>query len=707
MRASSLARLMGHTALVAALLPLPLLAQEVTTLAPIVLEGESGTGAVAGAANPATLAGSKTATPITEIPQSVSVIGAETLQAANVAKIDEALGYTAGVIGAPYGYDSDTNWHFIRGFASTATGVFQDGLAHYSYGFGGFYVDPFTLERIEVLKGPASVLYGGANPGGLLNYVSKRPTGTPGGSYELGLDENGRVWAGIDANGLTAGGLAWRFTGKTERTDGYGVFEDGFRGVLAPSLSFSLDGGTDVTLLASYTRIDEDHAGGSWLPYYGTVEDAPFGRIDRDFNTGEPGLDWYERDQLLLTSIVEHDFGGWTLTNTTRAGWSDVDESSVYGFGYAGFAAAPTDADNTLARIFFQHQTETTTFLNDLRAETTLQTGGAEHRLMFGLDLKHFRMDQVQASIAFPDAATGLSVTNPVYGAGQIEPTPYIDNVVTQQQMGIYAQDQIRWGAGWIATANARFDVVSLEAEGTPALDTTDREVSWRLGLARELPGGVTPYVSAASFFNPQIGTSSLGMLEPETGRQIEAGVKWAPEGMNALFTVAAFEIERQNVLTGPFLQETQLGEVRSRGIELEARGEIAKGLVLTAEATAMEVEVTEDADATLIGTTPYATVENHASLKLAYDVASLPGLTVTGGVRWLDSSWVDAANTQKVPSVTLLDAGASYDFGEGWNANLAVSNLTDETYVASCQTALSCFYGDGRKASLVLRKSF
>lgn len=708
-RTACLARLLGQTALAAlpALAPFAAphaaLAQAAIDLEPIVVEGtanDTGTGPVAGKANPATQAGAKTATPVSEIPQSVSVIGAEAIRAGNLSKIDEALGYTAGVVGAPYGYDSDTNWHFIRGFSSTSTGVFQDGLQHYAYGFGGFYIDPYAIERIEVLKGAASVLYGGANPGGLVNYVSKVPTGSTGGSAEIGLDDEGRVWAGIDSNAVSEGGLAYRLTGKIERTDGNGAFDEGFRGILAPSLSFTTEAGTEVTLLASYTKIDEDHVGGAWLPYTGTVVSGDFGRIDRDFNTGEPALDWYEREQFMATGIFRHDLGnGWTLSNTTRAGWSDVDESAPYGNGL-------NDATHSVYRLNFAHQTETRTVLSDTRLEKTSTAGGLEHRLMAGLDLKWFEMDQVQAF----NFASDLSLTGPVYGTPQAPLLPpYNDSTVTQQQAGLYVQDQIRWGKGWIATLNGRYDVVTTESEGLPEFDRTDRETSWRLGLARQFENGVTPYASYATYFNPQIGTLSSGApQEAETGEQYEIGVKWAPANRNLLVTLAAFDLTRENVVqTDALFVTEQLGTVRSRGVELEAVGEVAPGLTLTAAYTDMDVTVEKGNDPTTEGKTPYSTIERFASLGLAYELPQVPGLTVSGGVRHLGSSWADNANTLKVPSVTLYDAGVSYDFAEGWNANLAVSNLTDETYVASCQGASSCFYGDGRKASLALRKSW
>ncbi|WP_313351330.1 TonB-dependent receptor plug domain-containing protein, partial [Paracoccus sp. (in: a-proteobacteria)] len=145
-----------------------------------------------------------------------------------------ALAYTSGVIGQPYGYDSDTNWIMVRGFAATANGVFQDGLPNFSFGFGGFYVDPHMVERIEVLKGPSSVLYGSSNPGGIVNYVTKQPTGQNSTEVELGFDEHGRVWTSVDQNRVIDRSTAYRFLGKLERQDGHGAFEPGFHGLLHP-----------------------------------------------------------------------------------------------------------------------------------------------------------------------------------------------------------------------------------------------------------------------------------------------------------------------------------------------------------------------------------------------------------------------------------------------------------------------------------------
>ncbi|WP_018632529.1 TonB-dependent siderophore receptor [Neomegalonema perideroedes] len=692
----------------------PLLAQEAGTiyLEEITLEGRADPAGPVRSADPETLTGSKTAALVTEIPQSVSVISAQDLKTANANKLDGALAFSAGVLGQPYGYDSDTNWIFIRGFAATATGSYQDGLPNFAYGFGGFYVDPFMVERIEVLKGPSSALYGGSNPGGLVNYASKTPTGEPGTDLEVGADEHGRVWASADHQGRFSDVTDYRILGKLERVDGNGAFDAGFHGVGSGSMRRELSGGGSLTLGLDLMKIDETHVGSSWLPYEGTVVAAPFGFISREFNTGEPKHDRYERDQIAARLVWNRPIGDWEFTNTARAAWSKVEEDSVYAYGYSGFSTTPQDAVGTMSRLVFDHSTEAKTLLNDARLERELDVAGTNHRLMLGVDVKYFAMDQVQSSAV----GTPLSFANPVYGAAQPAASPYIDQKMSQTQVGFYVQDQIRFGDGWIGTGNLRYDRVKTDvgtnyaAWGGPApgYDRTDGEFSWRVGLAKELPGGLTAYASASTYFNPEIKADATGTeFPPETGRQFEGGLKWAPND-DLLVTLSAYDLKReditQSVTAGTY---NQLGEVRSRGIELEAQGKLGHGLALRGALTLMDVEIRDDANAALIGKTPYSIPEKTASLQVSWTPEPMPDLTLTGAVRWVGDSWADNENTLKVKGRTLLDLGATYRFGEDWEANLAVENVTDEDYVASCQTAYWCYYGAGRTASLSLRKSF
>lgn len=691
----------------------PTLAQSFLELDPILLEGRAPDPAgPATSPNAQTLTGSKMSVAVTEIPQSVSVVSRAELEGTNAAKLDSALTYRAGVLGQPYGYDSDTNWIFIRGFNATATGAFQDGLPNFSYGFGGFYVDPVLVERLDVLKGASSALYGGSNPGGLVNTVTR--TAQPGnfGQAELGVDEMGGVWGTLDVNRQISDATSVRGIAKLERVDGHGAFDDGYRGVLSGMLRHETGAGGTLTFGLDYTGIDETHVGDAWLPYVGTVKAAPFGRIPHEFNTGEPNHDSYTRDQIAARVGYAQEFDDWRLENAFRLGWSDVAEDSVYAYGYSGFAQTPQDAQGTLSRLVFDHETETLSFMNDLRAETFLDLGPTSHRLTVGFDAKHFRMDQIQASAT----GTPLTIVNPVYGAAQPAAVPYIDQKLDQTQLGLYLQDQIRWGDGWIVTANGRYDWVDTstgvnKATGDAGLDRTDGEFSWRLGFAKEMPGGFTPYVSASSYFNPQIVNSASGNeVQPESGTQFEAGVKWAPND-DLLVTASIFQINRENVSqsqwNGTANVYRQIGEVRSRGVEIEAQGALTPNLQASAALTVLDLEIKEDVNPLLLGKTPYTAPEKTAAARLSWTPEAAPDWTLTGGLRWVGSSWADNENTLKVPSHTLVDLGVNWRFAEDWQANLAVSNLLDKDYVSSCQTGYWCYYGEGRKASLTLRKSF
>lgn len=668
------------------------------------------TGPVPGFVAERTRTGAKTATPLTEVPQSVTVVGSEEMRAHGADKVDEALRYVAGVTAQPFGADKDTNWMFIRGFQATQTGVYQDGLQNYSYGFGGFFTDSFTLERVEVLRGASSVLYGGANPGGLVNYVSKRPTGERLRYLEGAIEDSGRASTAFDIGDAVDEAFAYRLTGRIVGGDGDTDHEDGLRGTVSPSLRWTPDDKTEVTVLSNYTAIDETHNGGAFLPYVGTVVEAPFGRIPRDANYTEPALDEYERRQYSLGYELEHRFDtGLTARQNLRYGYADVHEVSIYPYGYGGFAPAPTDAANTLSRINFEHDTRVHSVGLDNQLEAGFATGPLAHTLLVGLDYKYFNMDQVQLS----GSATPISATDPQYGAPQGVRAAYIDQNLVMNQVGAYVQDQVRFGDGWIATLNGRYDRVFMDSTGTSEYDGSDGQLSGRAGLAYTFTGGLTPYVSASTFFNPVLGASlATGAFEPETGTQYEVGLKYAPEFMDALFTVALFDLTRQNVVTGLSPFETQLGEVTSQGIELEARADITPDLHATAAFTYTDLEITDDANAAVIGKSPYIVPERQASASLDYTLpaslfgGALDGVVIGGGVRYLGASWADNENTTRVPSATLADAWIGYD-GEGWGVDLNVSNITDKVYVASCQTVYSCAYGEGRTAKLTVHMTW
>ena len=710
---------MASAAVTAAAIPHATWAQDATQGSPtqleqLTVEGGRGsgqaTGPVDGYVAKTTAAGSKSATPISEIPQSVSVIGREELEDRGVVtKIDEALRYTAGVSTEPFGSDPDTDWFYIRGFDATQTGVFLDGLNLFSFGFGGFQTDAYMLERVEVLKGPASVLYGGANPGGIVDLIRKRPQDEPAYSTEIGINNFGNAFFGFDANDKLNedGTVTYRVTGKVAGGDNYSDYSEDLRGFIMPQVTFTPDDATSFTIYAMASALDQVHVGNGFLPYAGTVTDGPFGgKIDRDFFFGEPDHDFGRYDQQMFGYEFSHEFdNGWKLSQNLRYAHVDKAEELVYPYAYT-----PT---YDLARLGFKHDTTVDSFNVDTRAEKEFSTGPLEHSLLLGFDYKNFKIDQAQAS-AFP--APDLDPTDPDYGGGLPPYFTYLDAVTRLKQAGIYAQDQIRFGDGWLVTLNGRYDYVDIENESrlaTGSYSTNDSALSGRAGLAYQFENGLTPYMSVATFFNPQIGTlsGSGGALEPEEGHQIEGGIKYEPTFIDGSLTASVYQIVKQNVTTtiaGPPPYQQQIGEVTSTGFELEGKVNLNQNWKMLASYTYNDLEITEDGDASLIGNRPYLIPEHQASMWLEYLVTdgALEGVSVGGGLRYQGESFADNANTAKVPDALIADAAIRYE-KNGWGAALNVTNLFDKNYVKGCQGMFTCGYGDQRTITLKLSKSW
>ncbi|WP_337184478.1 TonB-dependent siderophore receptor [Shinella sp.] len=668
----------------------------------------TGVGPVKGVVAKTTRSGMKSATPLTEIPQSVVVVGREQLDDQSPQKIDEALRYVAGVNTSTYGTDSDTDWFFIRGFQAEQSGVFLDGLSLFQTGFGTFLVDPFFLERLEVVKGPSSVLYGGGNPGGFINMISKRPTDEPLRYVETGVNSFGNGYLGLDFSDKLGSSdvLSYRLTGKISGGGWQTDKAKDFRGTIAPSLTWSPDDATSLTILGSYQSIDLTHTSTGFLPYVGTVVDSPnFGRIPRDFFYGEEDFDTYDRQQAMIGYEFEHTFdNGWTARQNLRYANVSLNEDALYANG-------PSAVDPTkLARYRFAHDTDVGLLTVDNQIEGEFATGALQHSMLFGLDYRHYNIDQTQASGGFVAGDLDIDPHNPAYGVA-VQPVlnaPYLDNDFTRGQLGLYAQDQIKFGDGWLVTLNGRYDFVSTKIDdrtaGAPgSTDTDEGKFTWRAALAYELANGITPYVSYSTSFNPATLVDPVnGLPAPETGKQWEVGVKYQPDFMDGLVSLAYFDATRNNVVKsqwdGTRSRYYAIGEVDSRGFEASAQTNVTPGLKAIAALTYLDMSVVKDLNPALIGKMPVQVPDLTTSLWLDYSFQDerLEGLSVAAGVRHVGRSWADDANTLRVPSATLLDAAIRYE-KDNWSIALNASNLFDKRYVASCQSAASCGYGAGR----------
>lgn len=681
--------------------PRPVVPPRVARETPFV---ENPRGAIRGYVAGHSLVGTKTNTPINETPQSVSVIGAEQIRDQKPAKFDEILRYTPGVVGGTFGADTRNDWYIIRGFPSQATGSFLDGLQLFETSFATWKQQPFNLERVEVLRGPSAVLYGGTGPSGLVNAVSKLPTAAPIRYIEAGVNNFGNAYVGFDVGGpvpvaVGGGQLLYRVVGQVQGGGTQVNFTNNDNYFIAPSLTWMPDADTRFTVLAqaSYNKT----RGQNFLPYVGTVTAAPFGRIPTRLFASDPSVDTFERQQQMVGYQFERDMSdNVTFRQNARVAHVDVTYSTLLGNGYSNVTAGD------LARFNFFTTAKATQAQVDNQLEYRFGTGPIQHTALVGLDLKHYGIDDVQG---FSFGTPSINVLNPVYqDTARFNGTPYQNAFLTQRQAGIYAQDQMKLG-GFTLVLSGRNDFVDTTNNnriGT-SLSREDSKFSGRAGLIYNFDSGVAPYASYATSYNPVVGTNFVTgtLLLPETGEQTEVGVKYKPIAfIDAQFGVALFDLKRKNALTtNPLnpLQSIQSGEVTSRGLELEAIATLQPGFKVVGSFTTYNLFVSKDLDPALVGTVPTNTPRQLTSLwgDYTFQDGTLRGFGFGGGVRYVGSSFADTANLLPVPSYTLLDAAVHYEW-DGWRVGLNALNIGDKTYVSSCSTATACFYGDRRRVT-------
>ncbi|WP_019906719.1 TonB-dependent siderophore receptor [Methylobacterium sp. 77] len=645
----------------------------------------------------------KTDTPIIRTPQSISVVGAEQIKAQGSQTLSEAVRYTPGIYANQFGPDTRLDWFLIRGFSATESGLFRDGLQLFQTSFANFRIDPFGAERIEVLRGPAATLFGGSPVGGLVNIVSKRPTFEPLHYLELGGGSFSQRYAAFDLGGPAdeSGHWFYRLTGRFQNGDAQVNFAPEDRYYIAPSFTYKPDGATTFTVLTSFQR-DETGGAGQFLPYFGTVRNNASGfRIDRKLNASDPIVDRYTRNQANLGYEFEHHIDDvWTVRQNFRYSFTEVTDKRYVANGYMDAS------QTTLARYGFQTTPRAGIFTVDNQAEARFSDGYFGHTLLMGVDYKRYSLSDTQAS-TFP--VPSLNILFPRYYQSAAAPTPY--RVINQQlqQVGLYAQDQIALTERLTFLIGGRQDFVdnNVDDKLNPLNSTTISESAFtgRLGLIYNFDNGLAPYVTYGTSFNPTAGVLASNVpAKSGKGDQIEVGAKFQPAGWNTLFTVAAFDLVRENVLTStiqdPFVN-VQLGKVRSRGFEASAVATLAEGLNLTASYTIYGLRTIEGAATgdLSVGNVPVGIPENLASLWADYTipVGDFKGFGFGGGVNYVGRSYADLSNTLTVPDYVTFDASVHYDYA-GWRAAVNVLNIGDRRFVSSCSSPTACFYGTQRK---------
>ncbi|QQB36154.1 TonB-dependent siderophore receptor [Achromobacter deleyi] len=681
-----------------------------------------------------TIGGStKTDTPLREVPQSVSVIERREMELRGVRNLNEATRYTAGVLPESQGIDNRVDDLYIRGFDAGSFGanVMLDGLrapSDSSLSWNRTSFNTWNLERIEVLKGPSSVLYGQLAPGGMVNQVSKLPTLEQEQVVQLQVDGHGRRQTAFDLGGANSDeNVLWRLVGLYGDGATQIKHTDHEQWFIAPSATMYFnDHATRLTLHGLYQK-DRGGSTFQFLPYQGTVVPAAEGYIKNTTFLGEPDWNTYDRDIWTAGWQLEHQFNdAWKVSQNARYTHVDSLYRATVGNGVRGAALTNLNTligGRILNRRAVQGEGDSDAQTVDTRIEGKFGTGPLTHTMIAGFDWQKTQWTFLRQAATVSPAAIAINVYDPVYTHYDFEPTlaRQMSTRETDSQYGVYLQDQIALDR-WRFTLGGRQDWTRMDSlnrlTGVRQV-TRDEAFTGRAGVTYLFDNGLAPYFSYSESFQPTGGTTRAGnAFKPTTGTQWEAGLKYEPRTIDGMITLSAYELSQQNVLTADPLNEAdeayqvQTGKVRVRGIELEGRITPLRGLSVIGAVTRMDSKVVRSNDGHT-GNRMIRVPDWMGSMWVDYTFhgGPLAGLGMGAGVRYVGATYGDLANYLRIPAYTLFDAALRYDVGKigGMNLQLALngSNLADKRYVATCSAATSCYYGTGRTVMATARLSW
>ncbi|HAL2785217.1 TPA: ferrichrome porin FhuA [Escherichia coli] len=696
------------------------------TAAPAPQESAWGPAATIAARQSAT--GTKTDTPIQKVPQSISVVTAEEMALHQPKSVKEALSYTPGVAVGTRGASNTYDYLIIRGFA--ADGQSQNNYLNGLKMQGNFYndavIDPYMLERAEIMRGPVSVLYGKSSPGGLLNMVSKRPTTEPLKEVQFKAGTDSLFQTGFDfSDALDDDGVySYRLTGLARSANAQQKGAEEQRYAIAPAFTWRPNDKTNFTFL-SYFQNEPETGYYGWLPKEGTVEPLPNGkRLPTDFNEGAKN-NTYSRNEKMIGYSFDHEFNDtFTVRQNLRFAQNKVSQKSVYGYGMCSdplYSSNPSSSPcanvpqsqwgHTLTRQYVIDNEKLENFSVDTQLQSKFATGSVDHTLLTGVDFMRMRNDidswfGYAGSVA-PSDIYYLDRSDFDFGAHPNPSGPY-RVLLKQKQTGLYVQDQAQWDKV-LVTLGGRYDWAdqsSFNRDYGNKSERDDKEFTWRGGVNYLFDNGVTPYFSYSESFEPASQTDANGdLFAPSKGKQYEVGVKYVPEDRPIVVTGALYQLTKtNNLMADPngSLFSVEGGEIRARGVELEAKAALSASVNLVGSYTYTDAEYTTDTN--YKGNTPAQVPKHMASLWADYTFfdGPLSGLTLGTGGRYTGSSYGDPANSFKVGSYTVVDALVRYDLARvgmaGSNVALHVNNLFDREYVASCFNTYGCFWGAERQ---------
>jgi iron complex outermembrane receptor protein len=645
----------------------------------------------------------KTDTPLVETPQAISVVSAALFRDRGALNLQETLRYSAGVTGEAYGLDTRNDATIIRGLSPVQ---FLDGMRNF-YSFAPFARNAVdVLGRVEVLRGPSSVLYGQASNGGIINSVSKTPQFTTEGFARLEYGSYDRKQAVVDVTGPLGDDnrLAGRIVGVVRDAGQQTRSLDDDRLLLAPSLTWRPGDDTQLTLIGLYQR-DRSASSQQFLPLVATIL-APSDdrRVSNRTFLGDADYDTLKQRTAAVTLIADHSFSE-AFSISGRARYIDAKSTfrelypDVYSNPSNPFIDGTPQTGRLLDRFAYQTKPHAKIFTSDVNGRFLFDTGPFSHRLLVGVDYSNYFERTRSGSGSAATGVTPIDLYDPVstpIAAPDYALLPEQRNT----QLGVYAQDQIRYAERVTLVVGGRHDRAVSKTEGSP--DRVDKAWTFKVGLIGELAAGISPYLSYSEAFQPVAGLNREGIpFVPTRGRQYEGGVKWQPQ-RGILVTAAYYDIVEANRPTNDPanpLDTFQTGEIKSKGFELEAAAELPGNFQLTAAYSHNDAKVTSSLYTYEVGQRVNDVPRDMASI---WGVKTVPlqgavALRIGAGVRYIGNTVsTGATDVIRTPGYTLVDALVAIDW-DRWTAAVNAANLFDKTYFSTCRTFGDCFTGNRR----------
>jgi len=649
--------------------------------------------------------GTKTSTPLSQTPRSVSVVTAQRMKDQKSQTLTEVLGYVPGIFAPPFaaGDSLAGDLFYIRGFNATdyGYGLLRDGLRVQGNRYDTS-TEPYGLERVEIFRGPSSLLYGENAPGGLVNLVSKRPTAVPRGEVQLGYGSNNRRQVGVDVSGPLndSGNILGRVVmlGRKSDTQTDHVPDD--RIYIAPSLTLNFDDFNTLTLLANYQK---DHTNMELgLPAAGTLLTNPNGKLSKGTMLGDPDWNTFERETWSTGYEFSHSFNDdWQFRQNSRYMQSRITRHETWpgNLNNAGFGTR-------LNMTAYDRFNKSMVYSLDNQLEGKFQVGGLENTVLVGAsyDRTSFNQDWNAGLVG------SIDVYNPVYLRDPTTPIAVQNTLLEQQMKGVYAQIQSKYDR-WLFLLGGRQDWVDSDFRDKVArssdISSEDKKFTYQGGVMYQFDNGMTPYVSYSTSFVPVQQISNAGApLDPITSSQYEVGLKYEPIGWDTAFTASVYDLRKKDdtYFDATTSSYRQVGESRSKGVELELNSNLTQNLNVTAAYTYTDARITKDATTSLVkGHQMTGVPRNQASVWAKYRFldGELKGLYVGGGVRYFDSAFAYTSPSLygklDAGDVTLVDAAIGYQIDTHWSVDLNAKNLFDKEYVSGCNDAGRCYWGEDR----------